>query len=191
MFRRTGLVPLILCLLFTAFSQVEAKSIVNRIVLQIRNQAYSQRELELYRAAKWSMRSPEPFVPLSASNWSQELASFSRDMLLFKEAWTTNRFQADESVINSNLEKIFQRVQSEPELSKLFQRLQGERVDLIELVAMEIQVENFQQSKKRTDRFSNADNDADYKSFIDSLASKYYVRPFVGADVYIELNPNA
>jgi hypothetical protein len=168
------------------------KSIGDRVVVEINNIVYTQRQLEVYITVKESLKSAQSseirFV--NASSWPVFLEEFKQDMIIEQEAQRLASFNPTERMILKAEEIYRNKIENNIELREAMLKLDIDKNTLIRTIPSALRIEAFRRSKeKRTDELKEKEVASGLVSgpkqqWLIELEQRAVVRFFDGATSY-------
>lgn len=139
---------LTICLLFISVSCLcYAEKTVNRMILKINNNAYTQREMETYLLVKALQKDKRSFLA-TAENWSESLKNYKEDMLIYEEALKLRFNFGRDTDLKETVEMIMAKVTKDKDLNPYAKRLLLIEEDYAKALSLYKNVEKYRPSLK-------------------------------------------
>lgn len=168
-----------------AFANNALAQIGDRIVIAINNIPYTQLQIERYINVKEALRDNiKSSQPLKASNWSEAIEAFSRDMMIHQDATKSSGFRPTKEAIARMRLKSEKSIQDAPAFKAAFERLHLDKINLETEILKIITVENYRRGKKSL----NIDSKNATDQWEQELINRSVVRYFEDAKQYKELS---
>ncbi len=172
---------LFLIALFFLLSSVE---LGNRVVLQIGNQVYTQRQVEIYNfvevifsfdASQQGELSHLSYSEVSDKNWGSILNYFLDRMVLNQEAERLGSYEPLENIVSKAIQVYSEKIKENRNIQSYVEHLKIEEHEIKKALIVILRVKSFDQSQKRMKSVDQAD------PLLEELKMKYLVRFFENA----------
>lgn len=143
----------ILALLGSADLWGQNPALMDRLVVEVNSQPFTQRQVEIYLTMKRSLQAEAkgPVVLISADNWRAGLEEFLGDMLIEQEAQRLNTFQASPAQIDVAEQFVDKRAAQDQGLSRFVQDKGVSRSRMRQALASVLRVKGFILSRQKID----------------------------------------
>ena len=142
-------------------STVSAKTLGDRLVIEINNAPYTRRQVEVYIAIKESLRKDggTGLKIVNAKNWDVALKVFAWDMLIEQEASRLGSFQPSKKNIEKYLKIVRKRFATDVNLRNTKARLGVDERSVKRTLSTVLRTEAFRSSKDRQAAISGGEGD--------------------------------
>ncbi len=171
---------------YQGFSLGETKEILgNRMILQVNNFSYTQREIEIHFLIKTAIKplflDKEDFSLINEKNWEKQLDQFKNDMIVFIESQKLGKFQPTEEKINEAKIAARNAFEADPKLKKIKEHLDVSSELITKFIVILLQVDDFKISRR-----SLSDRVSFYRAerWFQELEGRYVTRFFYGTSEY-------
>ena len=170
-------IALIIFSFLSSFAASKPESLGDRLILEVRKNTYTQRQLELHLIIK-SIIQNQQFKPIGPSNWLQSLNEFSEDMVIFLASQEIGRFQPQNKKVQLETQRFYDLASKSSPLKSFMERMDLKKVNILENVSKILQIEDYKKIKVK---------DTTWKS---NLSNLYNLRFFEESKKYIEIHPS-
>jgi len=169
-----------------------AAQISDRLVLEINNTPYTQRQVEIYSLVKAALDAkPGTTVAVTdAKNWQDHLEGFRRDMLIEQEASRLGGFNTTEQMQQKAAEIYVQKTAGNAAVKAAAERLALSPAGVARILATVLRVEGLRRSKQRQDAINDSSTtrqqrqNSEDTAWLDDLANRASIRYYKGALSY-------
>lgn len=156
-------------------------TIGDRLLLEINQHTFTQRELEIHMAIKsLALKPGSNFLDINETNWLKNLALFKKDMIIFQETRRLGRFQPSEERIQEIAVKVRNQLKNNKKWQSFSRRLGIERLTFLRSISNLIQIEEYRRLKETSKD----------KNWLIELENKYVIRTFRNAKTFKKISPN-
>lgn len=193
--KRAGL---LICLAIAWSSHGWSASIADRLVLEVDNTSYSQRQFELYVVLRSALYGEDAskIVFVTEKNWAEQLEFFRLDMLVEQEAQRLSTAPPGKRVIDAGVEVVKGKIERSPRFKEFLARMDADDAVVRRTLTSVLRVKSFLVSRgrqygadvSRVEEKAEVDRSADW--FI-RLEQRTPFRIFEGARRYEAIDPKA
>lgn len=191
--KRAGL---LICLACASSSPSWSATIADRLVLEVDNTSYSQRQFELYVALRSALYGEDAskIVLVSEKNWSEQLEFFRLDMLVEQEAQRLSTAPPGKRVVDAGVEVVKRKIDRSQQFKDYLVHMNADDAVVRRTLTSVLRVKSFLVSRgrqygadvSRVEEKAEVDRTADW--FI-RLEQRTPFRIFEGARRYQAIDP--
>lgn len=127
-----------------------ASTLVDRLVVEVNGEAFSQRDLEVYLLVKQVLQGQPPeTAKFVATNWKGILAEFTEDMLIRQETDRLGSFQASVERFKTSLKQVQSAFKTQNFLRTETARLGIDNKSLVRSVTFVLRIMVYKENKER------------------------------------------
>jgi hypothetical protein len=184
---RTKLLAVLLCTFLSKSYAATSQnpSIADRLVVEVDNKAFTQREIEIHFLCSCLMRQlAEKNCIIDSANWMDVTKLFTDDMIIRQQAGSMVVQQAPTKAIDKASDDVLKKINASPPLIALRDRLQITPKDIRRAINEIFGIEVFKQRKMQLEKSGNRSPEhttADTKK-------RVLVRQFADTDKYVPLS---
>lgn len=164
-------------------------SLGDRLLFEIDNTFYAQRQMEIYQLVKDNFNSLNASAAIDNTKWKAVLDGYINEMVIYSETQRLGSFSPSERVIEENLRKIANRIEKSSKLKSRAHHLRIEKIDLMTAIVSYLQLHSYLASKASVGNSEDEKLNFEKKKWFKTIKKGYSIRKFDGADQYKKLIP--
>ncbi len=185
----------LICCLILNFSMISlvngAPVLGDRILFEINNSYFTQRQLEVYLLIKEALRKRAPgqnVTVVSKKTWQAAMKSFETDMLIQQEVQKFGSFLPSKEISDKTIALVERRNQNDSVFQNAKKRLAISRENMVWAVSTILQIQAFRKNKNRGEKYTRQAN-RNQPAWLEELRLRMVIRKFKGADTYVQIVP--
>jgi hypothetical protein len=164
----------------------------DRVLFEIDNNYFTQRQLEIHILVKEALRKRglgDSFGLVSEKTWSQARETFIVDMLIHHEVQRFGSFLPTPDLTSKTLDYITKKNGKDRAYQAGVRRLGVQKEDLLTAVTNILQIEAYKKNKQGPGLQTEAG--ATYPPWIEEIRARVVVRDLKGSEAYQSIQPNS
>lgn len=182
-----------LTMVFISSSSRSDEILVDRLILEIGVNSFTQRQLELYMTLKRTLQDQDPkeVVFINKENWTKSIFEYRDDMILIQEANRLGHGRPSKKILDDAVKYILKVRSVSVSFDTFIKKMGASSQEIKRVLASIFQVRIFSLSKnKAKNKHENKIKQLEkHKVWLKDIKSKYAFRFYEGAQYYKSIRP--
>ena len=183
-----------ICLILITPYHSAAAIPIDRLILEVNKQSYTQRQVILYVTTRRLLQeNPKASdLQINQKNWTTVLSQFSDEMIIEQEAQRLGSRQPNAEMVKTMKSKLLAQRRKWPIINKVYHRMAVTEQEMKKILASIIRVQSFLITRKKTPLKEDSPQNQTHakNNWFDRLKQRTPSRYYEQARNYVPIEPN-